>query len=169
MECKNALEYMKKGKSPGVDGLTIEFYKAFWDKTSKLILNSLNEAYKREELTITQNRGINLLLPKPKSKEELNKRNENWRLSTLLNVDYEIGSKALALRLEKVLPSVIHSNQAGLVKRRFIGECIRTIDNAIYFTDYKQCPGLALFLDFKKAFESIEHNFITKALQTFNF
>ena len=31
-ECKNALEYMKNAKSPGVDGLTVEFYKAFRDK-----------------------------------------------------------------------------------------------------------------------------------------
>ena len=56
----------------------------------------------------------------------------------LLNVDYKIGSKVLALRLEKVLPSIIHSDQTGFVKGRLIGKCIRTIDDVIYFTDYKQ-------------------------------
>ena len=117
---------------------------------------------------ITQNQGVIRLLPNQKKKQEL-KNIENWRPNTLLNVDLKKkkGSKALALRLEKVLSSIIHSDQAGFVKGRFIGECIRTIDDVIYFTDYKQWPGFALFLDFKTAFDSIKHNFITKALQTF--
>ena len=38
-------------------------------------------------------------------------------------------------------------------------ECTKTLDN----------PGIALFLDFKKAFASLEWNFIEKALETFNF
>ena len=88
---------MKNGKSRGVDGLTAKFYKAFWDKTSNLILNSLNEAFKREELMITQNRGIIRLLPKPKKKEEL-KKSKTGDQYTLLNVDYKIGSKALVLQ-----------------------------------------------------------------------
>ena len=44
----------------------------------------------------TQNRGIIRLLLKPKKKEEL-KKIENRRPIMLLNVDYKIGSKALAL------------------------------------------------------------------------
>ena len=43
---------------------------------------------------------------------------ENWRPISLLNVDYKIGSKALALRLEKVLPEIIHENQCTYVKGR---------------------------------------------------
>ena len=39
-------------------------------------------------------------------------------------------------------------------------ECTKTLDN----------PGIALFLDFKKAFDSLEWNFIKKAfIETFNF
>ena len=29
-ECKSALDRMQKGKSPGCDGLTVNFYKALW-------------------------------------------------------------------------------------------------------------------------------------------
>lgn len=87
----------------------------------------------------------------------------------MLNVDYKIGSKALAMRLEKVLPKVIHSDQAGFVRGRFIGECIRMIDDVLYFTDYKKQPGIALYLDFTKAFDSLEHPFIYNSLKAFNF
>ena len=31
------------------------------------------------------------------------------------------------------------------------------------------CPGIALFLNFKKAFDSLEWSFVVKALEMFNF
>ena len=61
-------------------------------------------------------------------------------------------SPGVDVMLEKVLPSISNSSQAGFVKGRFIGECIRTIDDVIYFTNHKKRPGIALFLDFKKSF-----------------
>ena len=36
------------------------------------------------------------------------------------------------------------------------------------FTEYKKAKGYFLFIDFEKAFDSIEWNFIFKALETFN-
>ena len=41
---------------------------------------------------------------------------DNWRTVSLLNVDYKIGSKASALRLEKTLPCSIHENQCTFVQ-----------------------------------------------------
>ena len=60
------------------------------------------------------------MLPKPKKKEELLKI-DNWRPISLINVDYKIGSKALAARLEKVLPSIINSNRLALLKEDSLG------------------------------------------------
>ena len=39
----------------------------------------------------------------------------------------------------------------------------------MHFTKKKNIPGVAIFLDFEKAFDSIEWNFIYKYLETFNF
>ena len=50
---------------------------------------------------------------------------ENWRPISLVNVDAKIISKVLATRIKNVLPSIIHHNQCGLVKDRFIGETVR--------------------------------------------
>ena len=41
-ECKEALFSMKNYKSPGSDGLTVEFYKAFWSYLSPYFINSIN-------------------------------------------------------------------------------------------------------------------------------
>ena len=61
------------------------------------------------------------------------------------------------------MPKIIHSNQSGYVEGMFIGESLRTIDDIMEFT---KCEG---FLDFEKAFDSIEWNFLPKCLDFFNF
>ena len=58
--------------------------------------------------------------------------------------------------LQKVLPTIISPNQTGYVKGRYIGESIRIITDMMSFTKKKNIPGIAVFLDFEKAFDSIE-------------
>ena len=77
--------------------------------------------------------------------------------------------KTIALRLEKILQNLIHPCQSGYVKGRFIGEIIRLIANTLHLARAKNIPGVAVFLDFENAFDSIEWNFIHKCLETFNF
>ena len=93
----------------------------------------------------------------------------NWRPITLLNVDYKIASKAIASRIESVLPLIINQDQTGFLKERFIGQNIRLIADIFEQTKLKKIPGILLLLDFKKAFDSIEWSFIRKTLDLFNF
>ena len=46
---------------------------------------------------------------------------DNYRPITLLNTDTQILAYTIAQRLKEVLPSIIHSNQKGYVKNRYIG------------------------------------------------
>ena len=80
---------------------------------------------------------------------------KNWRPISLLNVDYKIASKALALRLKKVLSAVINNTQTGYVEGRFIGENIRLRSDILNFTVDQDIEGIALFIDFEKAFGSV--------------
>ena len=50
------------------------------------------------------------------------------------------------------------------MKGRFIRETARSILDIIAHTEALKLPGALLFIDFEKAFESIEHNFLYKAL-----
>ena len=50
-----------------------------------------------------------------------------------------------------------------MLKGRFIGESIRLIADTMHFTKEKNIPGVAVFLDFEKAFDSIERNFFINA------
>ncbi|KAL9954029.1 hypothetical protein ACROYT_G041517 [Oculina patagonica] len=165
-ECKKSLEAFQNGKSPGVDGLTVEFYKHFFDLIGLDLLASLNRAYEFGRLSISQRRGIITLLPKEDAELLLL---QNWRPITLLNVDYKIASKAIAMRIEPMLPKLVHPDQTGFVKGRYIGENVRLIFDIMEQTRVNNIPGILISVDFKKAFDSLEWSCIQSTLQKFNF
>ena len=94
---------------------------------------------------------------------------DNWRPISLLNVDYKIGSKALAVRLEKTLPFIIHENQCAYVKGRTIFDAVRSINDVMEYTKLQNIPGLMTTFDFKKAFDSLSWNYLFHTLKVFNF
>ena len=165
-ECLEALKDMGTEKTPGTDGLPAEFYKVFWNDISAILIRALNYAYETGQLSVTQRRGIIKLIPKKDAEPYFIK---NWRPLTLLNCDYKIAAKSIANRLKPSLPDLINYDQTGFIKGRFIGENIPLIDSVICYAKEKNIPGLLLFLDFEKAFDTIEWPFIRKTFQYFGF
>ena len=62
-----------------------------------------------------------------------------------------------------------HSDQTGFIKGRYIGQNVRLLDDILEYTDIKKIPGILLFIDFEKAFDTIEWPFIQNVLERFNF
>ncbi|KAL9955689.1 hypothetical protein ACROYT_G037047 [Oculina patagonica] len=160
-ECKRILESFEDNKSPGEDGFTAEFYKHVFDLIGLDLIQSLNQAFEDGELSISQRRGVITLIPKEDS-DLLDI--QNWRPITLLNINYRIASKALAKRIESVLPKLVHSDQTGFMKGRYnyIGENIRLINDVMESTMSEKKGGILVSLDFKKAFDTLEWQFIMK-------
>ena len=94
---------------------------------------------------------------------------KNWRPISLINVDAKIASKTLAKRLEKVLPEIIHSNQNAFVKERSLFDAIRTIDDVMEYTKEKELCGILVAIDFEKAFDTLNFDFLIRTLHKFNF
>ena len=86
-----------------------------------------------------------------------------------INVDAKIASRVIATRIIKVIPEIIHSNQTGFVKGRFIGKAGRSIIDIMDYTKSQNIPGLLLFIDFEKAFDSLDWDFMIKCLDAFGF
>ena len=63
-ECFKALQTFKNGKSPGNDGLTAEFYQAFWPTLGHLLVDSLNSSFEKGEMANSQKQGIIRLIEK---------------------------------------------------------------------------------------------------------
>ena len=117
-------------------------------------------------MSISQKRGVITLIPKKKKNKPFL---DNWRPISLLNTDYKIATKAIAASISKVLPVLINGDQTGNIKGRSTAQNVRLIADIIECTEALNISGIALFLDFKKACDSIEWHFIFKTLETLGF
>ena len=161
-----ALKDLANGKSPGSDGFTPDFYKFFWSSIKNLVFESISYANNNGQLSIDQKRGVINLIPK---KDKDPRHLKNWRPISLLNTDYKIITKILANRIKKILPSIINPDQVAYLKKRFIGQNIRTIIDIMGYTKLHDKNGIICFLDFEKAFDTIRWEVIYDALKLFNF
>ena len=165
-ECAKVLQSFQLNKTPGNDGIPVEFYIKFWQIISEPFINCANECFVKGEMSCSQKQAvITLVEKKGKDRSFL----ENWRPISLVNVDAKIISKVLATRIKNVLPSIIHHNQSGFVKDRYIGETVRSIFDLMEFSLKENIPGLMIFIDFHKAFDSLEWSFLVTCLKSFGF
>ena len=165
-EASEVLKHVKNNKSPGTSGFSAEFYKVFWSKLGDFVVRALNEAYKSNSLSVTQTQGLITCIPKGNKPKQFLK---NWRPVTLLNTVYKIGTGVIANRFKSVLSNLIHEDQTGFLKGRFIGENIRLIYDILHYTEDRDIPGMLLLIDFEKAFDSLSWSFVDETLTLFNF
>ena len=163
---KSAICSFKNNKTPGNDGLTVEFYKAFWNQKGNMLVDCLNYSHEHGELSSSQKQALIILLEKENRDRRFIK---NWRPISLINVDAKIGSKVIAKRLEKTLPTIIHYNQNAYVKGRTMFDAARTIDDILDFCKAENQSTILTTIDFEKAFDSLKWNYLIGALKAFDF
>ena len=100
-EIKDAIHALQGNKTPGFDSIPIEFYWKFSDQISFILCNIFNNFRDVGYMYPSAYTGVISLLYKGSGERNVR---ENWRPLTLLNVDYKIYAKAIAVRrLEKVM------------------------------------------------------------------
>jgi len=165
-EVKECIGNLKDNRSPGNDGLISEFYKVFRDKLVPFLLAVFIESIEKGELPSSLKQGVITLIPKP-NKDILYL--ENWRPISLLNNDAKLFALIFAKRLKKGLENIIDEEQTGFIQVRHISNNIRKILDMVDYNDYVLDDSFILFIDFHKAFDTIEHTFLFKAIDFFGF
>ena len=165
-ELTAALSSLKPNTAPGPCGWTAEFFKKFWDILCPLFLAVVNEIYERGSLPESFSTSVITLIPK-KGKDK--RCVENQRPISLLPVPYKIIAKAMALRLKKVVGDIVHTDQTGFLKGRYIGENIRLIMDLMEYTSRKKIKGLLMQCDFLKAYDSISWEYLNKVVRAYGF
>ena len=160
------LKKMKKNKSPGIDGISLEFLKVFWGKIKYFVVNALNSCYTKGKLSISLRQSVITCIPKSSKDRQLLK---NWRPISLLCTIYKLASAAIAERLKPHLDNIISVNQSGFIKGRNIGENTRLVYDLLHYTEKHNIPGLLMLIDFEKAFDSVSWKFLYSALRFFGF
>ncbi|TWW57318.1 Transposon TX1 uncharacterized 149 kDa protein ORF 2 [Takifugu flavidus] len=164
-ELHTALLGMKGRKAPGVNGLTVEFFKAFWDIVAHDMLEVFNESLALGSLPLSCRRAVVTLLPKKGNLPEI----KNWRPVSLLCMDYRILSKTLASRLREAMEQIIHRDQTYCVPGRFIVVNVHLIRDVLEVSRSLDVDTGLISLDQEKAFDRVEHAFLWKVMERFRF
>jgi hypothetical protein len=115
-ELKAALDEMAKDRSPGPDGLSVEFFQIMWETIGEEYTQMICTAIQEGRLPAGMTKGMLVLLHKGRERELLT----NWQPISLLNVSYKIYAKMLQKRLQIILTSVISEDQSAFLPNRFI-------------------------------------------------
>ena len=129
-------------------------------------MESINRVCYTKILSISQRQAaIKLIEKKDRDKRYI----KNWKPVSLLNVDKKIFPKATSNKLKAVLPTLISSEQTAYVKNRFIGESGKLISDVIELSDWFNTEGFLVTMDIEKAFDSLDHDFLSSVLTKFGF
>ena len=153
-------------KSPGPDGLTLEFYLRFWQLLLPLLHRLYNSSYTAQSLPESLRTSVTRLIFKKRGDiKDL----KNWRPISLLNTDYKILSKAITLRLSRVLSSLVDPDQTCSVPGRSITSNVTLLRDVLDYIERTNEPGILVSLDQEKAFDRVNHSFLFRLLEQLGF
>lgn len=171
---KGALKKASNGKAPGADGIVSEFWKSWPEpkndaKNTPDVVGTFCKIFHHIEAQGVQiknfTEGIMSILYKKGDKLEA----KNYRPVTLLNTDYKIMTKTIAIELGKIAPDLVHPNQTGFIPGRGLFDNVQLTHMTLAWCEQTETNGSIIGLDQEKAYDMIAHKFLWKVLEKFNF
>ena len=161
-ELQDAIRKLKKGKSPDSDGIRAEDIKACDEETKEMVRQIFNEIIRQNEFTLEAWKRVKKVLHKKGDVENVG----NYRPICSLLALYKLFSTILYERLHPRLDHKQAEDQAGF------RSSYQTTDHlATYRMFERRCHEWCIkmwiaTIDFTKAFDSILHKSIWKALDS---
>ena len=165
-EVITAIKALTAGRAPGQDGFSIDFYKCFQDALAPTLTILYQDMIATQSMPCSMNTAVISLIPKP-GKDHAQMR--NFRPLSLLNNDYKVFAKILAMRLEKVIHSVIHQDQVGFIAGRCASHNMRRLFHVMSEAASLQHPAVAISIDAEAAFDRIEWAYLFHVLKKYGF
>ncbi|EPB73656.1 reverse transcriptase [Ancylostoma ceylanicum] len=142
-EVRHAIEIMPRGKAPAVDGITVELLQACVPTLYTALARHFSLCQAKCEVPAAWKQSSTILLFKKGDKEDL----ENYRPITLLPVLYKVFTRCIMTAFGEhwMKPSRYSKQDFGAIAREY------------------QEPLVLTFIDYKKAFDSVEPAEVWKA------
>ena len=163
-EIYEAVKALNLNKSPGIDGISSDFYLKYWDivgvEVSQVVKNLISGAH----LQGKQRNAIITLIPKDGNPELL----KTWRPISLICTDIKIVAKVLANRLKPYMSDLISDTQY-CANGKSIVECNMQMRDIMYYAGAHKLTGAIANLDWEKAFDRVSWTFLVQVMRKLGF
>ena len=167
-EVQEAVKACKNGRSPGLDGITYEFYKVTWSVIGSTFTKVLQAQLDRERLMESGQHGATRLIPKVETVPDVTE----LRPITLLQTDYRLLSKCLAVRLHSVMHEVVDPGQLGVAAPGKGGAIMTGLYSVLSSIDYVNSNNLKAYIasfDNIKAYDRANTSYLDKVIERMAF
>ncbi|GJY53747.1 putative RNA-directed DNA polymerase [Tanacetum coccineum] len=164
-EVKLAVWDCSSSKSPGPDGLNFKFIKRYWDTIKLEFFNYIKYFESHGMVSTGCNASFIVLVPKTSDPLDLS----DYRPISLIGCMYKVLSKLPFYRLSRVIHKLISPNQTAFLKGRQILDRSLITNEIVNFVKEKKINLLLFKVDFEKAFDSVNWNFLLDIMSQMNF
>jgi hypothetical protein len=155
-----ALKMMVKNIAPGPDGAPVEFYQACWPLVKHDIMSLFNDWQTGVLNLYRLNFGMIILLQKTPEADVIRK----YRPICLLQVLYKLLTKVATLRVEPFMDKLISPCQTAFIKGRNIINGVMSLHEILHEAKRKKQQGIVLKLDFEKAYDKVDWEYLMKCI-----
>ena len=164
-EIDEALQSMKTDTAPGPDGWPVAMFKHFWPLLREPIF-ALCNGFMRGFVDIARlNFGVLSLIPKVPGADNI----RQYRPIALINVPFKICAKGCATRLTPIAHRTISRSQSAFIRGRNILEGPLALQETLHELRRTREPAILLKLDFEKAYDRVNWDFLRQILLTRGF
>lgn len=161
-EIEHAMQNMKNGKAPGPDNLTTDVLKCGGAVVIEALTKLFNKILRQKQQlpSVWNNANVIILFKKGDAKDL-----KNYRPISLLSHTYKLFTKILTNRISKQLDENQPMEQAGFRQGFSTMDHLHAVNQVIEKTREYQIPLCLAFIDYEKAFDSIETKAVIQALR----
>lgn len=160
-EVENALKHMSRGKAPGPDGLVTELLQDSGPEVWQRLAALFTRCIETRTVPSEWNEGSIVLLHKKGDIKDIN----NYRPISLLSHTGKLFNKIILKRMEATLDYNQTREQAGFRKGYGTMDHLQVLTQLIEKTNEYEVPMCLAFIDYEKAFDSVEHIGIISAIK----
>ena len=163
-EVRETLKEMKKNKAPGNDGITSDVLNLGGPEVITYMTKVYNDILRNKEIPNCWKEAKIIILYKKGDPKDI----KNYRPISLLSHSYKIFTRLLQKRLERILDENQPREQAGFRKHFSTTDHLQALNQTIEKCNEYNLPLCLGFIDYEKAFDSVEHGAIIQTLRKIN-
>ena len=163
-EVERAIKRMKRHKAQGVDGITSDIIKLGGPMVLTYLTNIFNNILRTKQIPDSWHEAKIVILFKKGDPKDI----KNYRPISLLSHSYKIFTRLLQTRIERTLDENQPREQAGFRKGYSTTDHLQALNQIIEKSNEYNLPLCIGFIDYEKAFDTVEHFAIFEALRKTN-